>query len=144
MKNRDTMKTLVDKYFDGKTSCREERSLIEYFSQKKVDKSIQNCQNYFVALGRLQEQNRKEEIIHEKRRRNHFLSARHSLFAATVAASIAAIVLMTVFLNQNDHSGYVIIDGVKHYDQKNMEIVFEKSIQNVKIDMNDFKGMLND
>ena len=144
MIHTETIKRLIDNYFDGQTSCREEQLLVEYFSQEEVKESFREYQDYFVALGILQEKNRKEEIFQEKRRKKPFLSARRSIFTAIAAASIAALVLLTTFFYQNHHSGYVVIDGVKYYDRKNMETAFEKSIQNVKIDMTDFRTILND
>ena len=132
---------VVDRYFEGGTSCKEERELVEYFSQADVDESLREYQNYFLVLGELQKQKRDEKIVREKAEKNRYWIRRSSIFSA---AAIVAAVLMTTFLYQVYFDGYVVIDGVKYKDKRNMEIAFNNSIQNAKMDMENFWNILNE
>ena len=138
----ETIKTLIDKYFDGETSCHEEHLLMEYFSQEDVSKSLSEYRSYFWALKQLQNKQKKELITWGKRGKDRFLFVRHSIF--TAVASVAIVVFIITLFYKNYHDGYVLINGVKYKDKKNMEASFNKSIQNVKMDMDDFWSILND
>ncbi len=48
--NPESIKTLLEKYFDGETSIAEERELKRYFSQQKVDAELAKYRPLFLFL----------------------------------------------------------------------------------------------
>lgn len=92
------VKKLVDKYWEGKTSLKEEQELHTYFNQENVDVRLKNIQPLFVFFK--QEQEKKSE------RTLHFLQAVRQppqRIWGLAAASIAILITIACWLYQQQH-----------------------------------------
>ena len=90
-----TIKQLVDKYWEGETSLKEEQQLRAYFNGTQVDDRLKSIQPLFVFF--------KQEQAIESQRPLHFwevLRQRPKRLWGLVAASVAALVLIGCWLCQ--------------------------------------------
>lgn len=92
-----TIKKLVDKYWEGETSLKEEQQLHAYFNGPKVDKRLQSVQPLFAFFKQEQEKKSQQplrlwEVIRPQKR------------WGLVAASIAILITAACWLHQQQHS----------------------------------------
>jgi hypothetical protein len=129
--NRDNGQTaiLTEKYFEGRTSAKEEQSLFAYFSTENVSADLQEDQLYFSSFNRLKNRQILLSLSDEKPKKRYSLApfARYASLAAASAALLAVL-----FYFQTKPKAYVVIDGKKYTDKEMMEEVFLASLQNVK------------
>jgi len=126
---------LLDKYFEGATSCAEEQQLKDYFSQEKeIPSHLQAYRDLFVSLAQLSEMKTKQEnktVLMPVVTTIH----RHRLFMQA-AASAAILFCLTVgggiyYHSKDAQQGYVIINGERYTDKNLVLSCMEKSLSEV-------------
>lgn len=146
----EIIKQLIDNYFEGKTSCDEEKFLQNYFSQTHTDPSLDEYKALFAAWHQVSVSppvwDDKRSIHPNKTKsiyKNHF--TRRVITLSSIAASIAALFLI-IFLTHNPtkNMDYVIINGVTYTDSKKIETAMNTSLANVKIETQDIFSELDD
>ena len=68
---------LIDRYFEGQTSCEEERELRSFFTQENVPESLQVYRPLFVCLDQ-----EAKAFRQERNSSRNFISDRHCRYAA--------------------------------------------------------------
>jgi hypothetical protein len=133
----------IEKYFSGETSVEEELQILNYFSSENIDPELAPYQNYFNGLAELKKDSK--FIITEENyedwtdpSQNHYYIKRWGI-AMAVAASVALLLLF--FPSWHKNKNFVIINGEKYTDKKRIELAFQASLENVKLDV---KQMFND
>ena len=120
---------LLNKYFDGETSCEEERELRRFFAEEEVPEELQVYRPLFACLDQEAQKFRLEQSETEKKKtapvQSYSLKRRRWLyFLGGAAASIALFIgSMQLFPVPNASENYVIIKLIK---EKAME-----ALQNV-------------
>lgn len=117
------MKTeeLLEKYFDGQTTCEEERALRRFFASNRVPEHLEVYRPLFICIDREAEtfrQTQKEEIVPAKQPEATPKPTRlYRLYYLTtgIAAALLLCIGIAVLLPHatTDYTGYAIIDG--HY-----------------------------
>ena len=140
MYNIEEMKTLVEKYFEGETCSKEEEILRAYFSENQVNDELKAEQDYFLALSQLR-QRAKQPPLQQKPRQHWYLNRFVPLSAA---ASIAGLIVISVFHFNNNNADYLIVNGLKTTDKAQMEAVFHASLENTKMEVSDILDVMKD
>jgi hypothetical protein len=141
--NRST----IEKYFSGETTREEEVKLLQYFTSKEINPEHIQYQNYFWGLAKLKDQS--QCIIPKEAYEDFTLSSKNHTYyikrfgmAMAVAASVALLLLLfPVFQRNND---FVVINGKKYTDRKHIELVLNRSLENVKLDAKQIFNDLDD
>ena len=126
MIKQDIVKKLLDKYFEGDTSLREEQYLRDYFSSKTVDKEFSK----YTPLFRYFTTERKEDSV-----TNHFQS--RTIIMRTLIGAAACVLFVLGFILSPDRISviedefacvgtYVRIEGTCYNDIK---LVFSHAAQ---------------
>jgi hypothetical protein len=126
MKKPDEVKKLLDKYFEGNTSLREEQSLRDYFSSKTADKEFDRYASLFQYF--------KTERASEKK--YHSFYSRNIMLRSLIGAAACVLFVLGFVLSPNqistveDEFGctgtYVRIEGTCYNDLK---LVFSHAAQ---------------
>lgn len=133
------MKTeeLLDKYFEGQTSCEEERLLRRFFTQEDVPQHLQPYRALFAYTTR-------EAEKHGRQTRK---TARlRSMIRWTARA--AACLLLALGIGQVVNTAapapesYVVINGVRHTDPALVEEKAREAMQNVSISPEELQGLM--
>lgn len=131
------IKRLLDKYFEGRTSCEEEQQLRRFFAEGDVPEDLNIYRPIFACLD--------EESKHassEKKHTSHTLRIRYTWGA--IAASLF-IILGIAGYNQFvrvDDSNYVIINGKKYTDVNKAKQEAQKAFQEVSFSKEDIADLL--
>ncbi|MCL2247363.1 MAG: hypothetical protein FWC10_09695 [Lentimicrobiaceae bacterium] len=130
-------KSTIESYFSGTTTREEEQELLRYFSSEKVDSELIQYQKYFRGLAKLTSNS--HGIIPEEEyenftsvSKNYAYYLKRLVIPAAAAASVVLFVLFSPIFNKN--SSFVVINGKKYTDKKHIELVFNSSLENVKLD----------
>jgi hypothetical protein len=132
------MKNLIENYFSGKTTQEEEQELFQYFSSEKIAPELLPYKTYFQSLANLKANAKfiipKEEYENfaEPIENTTYYLKRIGIVLA-VAASFALLLLLFPILHQTNN--FVVINGKKYTDEKNIELAFHASLENVKLDV---------
>ena len=141
-------KPTIEKYFSGETSKKEELEILQYFTSENIDPELMPYRDYFCSLANLK--THAKSIIPEEDYENFTpVRARRVLpiqyyikgfgIAFAAAASVALFLLFVPFLHKNNN--FVVINGKKYTDEKQIELAFHTSLENVKLDV---KQMFDD
>ena len=126
---------LLNKYFEGETSCDEERDLRRFFTEEQVPEDLEMYRPLFVCLD--EEAKAHQSHQHEVKEVNKQLSYRRRLYY--IMGSIAAGLLLLIGvanLYQNvwtTPSDYVIINGKRYTDAKNIREQALSAFQDVQM-----------
>jgi hypothetical protein len=131
-------KSKIEKYFSGETSGEEESELLQYFSSEEIAPEHIQYQSYFLGLANLKTnskliipQGEYEKVTYSSKTYTYYLK-RFGVSLA-VAASIALFILFLPFLHRNQN--FVVINGKKYTDEKQIHLALQASLENVKIDV---------
>jgi hypothetical protein len=131
-------KPTIEKYFLGETSVEEETTILQYFSFEKIDPEFLQYQDYFLGLAKLQTDSKLiipkedyENVAHSSKIYTYYI--KRFGIALAVAASVALFILFLPFLQKN--TDFVIINGKKYTDEKQIHLALQASLENVKIDV---------
>jgi len=128
----------IEKYFSGTTTREEELALLHYFTSEKIDPELMQYQNYFRGLAHLTAN--PQTIIPEEAyesftytQKNYAYYIKRFVIPFVAAASVALLVIFSPFFyNTGD---FVVINGKKYTDKKHIELAFQNSLENVKLDV---------
>jgi len=131
------IESLIEKYFEGETSSKEEQILFAYFEANDVPEDLQSCQSYFSSLNILKSKQTSLSLSGEKPPYRFTRRYNLSYFVrfAAVAASVALIVVWVQI--QAKPNNYVVINGIKYTDKETVEQAFAVSLENAKLNIDD-------
>jgi len=141
----------IEKYFSGETTKEEEIEILQYFTSENIANEFIKYKNYFQGLADLK--NQSKYIIPEEAYENFTPSSKNHIYyikrlgvTIAVAASVTLLLLFFPLLHKNNN--FVVINGKKYTDKKHIELVLNRSLENVKLDVkqifNDFDNDLLD
>ncbi len=132
---------LLDKYFEGGTSCEEEREIRRFFAQEEVPGHLEMYRPLFAYLAQEikagQETSRK--IVPPERKKHIRLFRTLGSIAAGVLllAGIAQIVSVSY-----SPENYVIIDGKRYTDERLVQAKALEALQNAGFTDEDLSNLL--
>lgn len=105
---------LLNKYFEGETSCEEERRLRRFFTEEEVPEHLQTYRPLFAYLEK--EVGKKTPTLHRKSIDRHRL---FRLWSGIAAGLLLLFGLSELLFPVSAESGenYVIIDGTRYTDE---------------------------
>ena len=160
------MKELIEKYFNGETSNREEQKIIMYFLSLDIDPELKKYQNYFIGLFQLKAEAKygasKKELIRQcglesssADPKSHVIAGqarndgwRLSMvkrigIALAVAASIALLILFFPFWHKSD--SFIVLCGNEYSNENQVEGALLASLEDVRFEKKQmFNGSNND
>lgn len=128
---------LLDKYFEGTTTCKEEKLLRNFFCGKSVPEDLTNYIPIFTCFS--------EEIKERTQRKPH---NRRTLYIRYTWSAVAASVLILIGIaglkgyDQHSNTNYVIINGEKHVDIHLAEQQARKAFEEVSFSETDLAADL--
>ncbi len=129
---------LIDKYFEGETSCEEERRLGRFFAGNGVPPHLERYRPLFAHLGH-------EARAHGKRPARRRTATARILF---LAADIAACLLLAFGIGRMvTHTpatpeSFVVINGVRHTDPALVERKAREAMQDVILSPEELQGLM--
>jgi hypothetical protein len=142
--NIENIRHLINQYFEGNTSSKEEEILRNYFQEEHIDEDLLEYRSLFQAFADLSAQpelletdfsyidNQKNISIKPKSR-----IIKYFRVGATAIAGIAACIVLFFITYHPSSDTFVIIDGKKYTDKTKIQNAFDESIENVRIDLHD-------
>lgn len=122
----DRLDELIEKYFDGQTTCAEERLIRQAFAQGSVPNHLEVYRPLFAGLDRLAESHAHAEEVKPTRRR---ISLRY--WAGGIAAGLALSLVLAKFLPGDTAESYVIINGKRYTDPALVQAKAREALNNV-------------
>ena len=131
-------KETIEKYFAGETTTTEELELLQYFTTEEIAPEVAQYQNYFCGLAALK--TNANLIISAEDYENfsnvpksHFYYIKRFGISFAAAASVA--LFLFFFTKSHNNSDFVVINGKKYTDDKHIELAFQASLENVKLNI---------
>ncbi|AVM53405.1 hypothetical protein JN06_00855 [Bacteroides zoogleoformans] len=142
---------LLNKYFEGTTSCEEERELRRFFKKDDIPEHLQIYHPLFAYLAQEAESRKDQKEVSEKENRS--LEATHApqsrLLHRTLytLTGIAAGLLLFIGIAKTISlpsvaKNYVIIDGRCYTDKKLIEVKALEALQNAGFTDDDLSSLL--
>lgn len=106
---------LIERYFEGQTSCEEERELRRFFTSENVPEHLQVYRSLFTCLEQEAKAFREESTLTVK------APSRHRRFIYMMSGMVAGILLLIGIAGTKQYlhvtpENYVIIDGKQYTD----------------------------
>lgn len=118
---------LLNKYFEGETTCEEEQWIRHYFSEKEVPEHLLCYKPMFAYFDK--------EINAEQAKKESFLPKRKLIYTWSGIAACALIaVAVSTFVRSSGESGtrnYVVINGKRYTDEATVKAYAGASFQEV-------------
>ena len=127
----DRLDELIEKYFDGQTTCAEERLIRQAFAQGSVPNHLEVYRPLFAGLDRLAESHTHAEEVKPTRRRIGLRSPRLRYWAGGIAAGLALCLVLAKFLPGDTAESYVIINGKRYTDPALVQAKAREALDNV-------------
>lgn len=128
----DTVEELVEKYFDGRTTCAEEHALRQAFIQNNIPEHLKVYRPFFVGLDKVLTRQGDTEKLTPPRRKIVQHSSRFRYWAGSIAAGLALCLVLARLLSANeDAESYVIIDGKRYTDPTLVQAKAREALENV-------------
>lgn len=148
---------LLEKYFEGETTCAEEQELRHFFSTENVPEHLNCYRPLFLCLEtecrkqkeirsekNAPKQNQQVQTRPDSNRRNH--RRQLYLWGAGIAASLLLFVLFhpedRKTSHDNQQENYVLIDGKRYDDPKLVRDKALEALMLVKIDEKELRAQL--
>ncbi len=136
---------LLDKYFEGETSCEEERRLRRFFTEEQVPEHLQVYRPLFLYLNQ-----ETTSIAGPKEKQKKLPSGKSSRFyrisyaISGVAAGLLLLlgVAKIIFPISGTPENYVVIDGKRYTDEKLVEAKALEALQNASFTDEDLSNLL--
>ena len=122
----DRLDELIEKYFDGQTTCAEERAIRHAFAQGPVPAHLEVYRPLFAGLDKLSESHAHAEEVKPVRRK---ISLRY--WAGGIAAGLALCLILAKFLPGDTAESYVIINGKRYTDPALVQAKAREALDNV-------------
>ncbi len=134
---------LIDKYFEGETSCEEERSIRQFFSGKEIPEHLLTYKPMFAYFDK--------EITSEQTKKR-FLSRKKTLLytlSGIAACGIVAVAISVFFHTSGESSSeagnYVMINGKCYTDEATIKAYANASFKEVATSKDEvFSELFND
>ena len=142
---------LLDKYFEGETSCEEERELRRFFTEEEVPEHLQTYRPLFAYLNReatsMAEPTEEKSVTTESAKevpaqRKPFRLYRTFYAVSGIAAGLLLLlgVAKIIFPLSGVPENYVVIDGQRYTDEKLVEAL--EALQNASFTDEDLSNLL--
>ncbi|RGM44570.1 MULTISPECIES: hypothetical protein [Bacteroides] len=135
---------LLNRYFEGETSCEEERELRRFFTEDQVPEDLETYRPLFVCLD--QEAKIHQSLRNEVKETNKYFSPKHRLYY--IIGSVAAGILLLIGITdlcQNTWtvpSDYVIINGKRYTDAKTIREQALSAFQDVQMNQDEVLDLM--
>lgn len=130
--NRKKIEELVEKYFDGQTTCAEERALRRTFAKGKVPKHLEVYRPLFAYIDKEAESHAQVQGLRPTRRRRAIHRPRLVYWAGGLAAGLALCLALARFLPRTEEAeNYVIINGERYTAPALVQAKAREALHNV-------------
>lgn len=137
------IEALLEKYFDGATSCEEERLLRRLFAEGEVPEELQVYRPLFAYIDNEQEKAGHATKPAESPRKHRPLLRRMGYALGGMAAGIALVIGMArLIATVGTPESYVLIDGVCYTDEKLVEAKALEALQNAGFTEQELNSLL--
>lgn len=139
-----TTEELLEKYFEGKTSCEEEKQLRHLFTEGDVPQHLQVYRPMFAYLeNESQNCESRKQTVHVPQK-YHRSRLRHIAYLTTGLAAGVLLVLGIARMEslQTASQNYVIINGQQYTDTKLAKAKALEALQNVSFTDEDLNELL--
>jgi hypothetical protein len=126
---------LVNKYFEGETTCEEERELRRYFTSEDVPKGLQAYRPIFAYFEEEAKQNKQSRTEGKNKNIKQRLIYAFSGMAAGILLAIGIATLYQQY--DTTPSNYVIIDGKKYTDASLVHQQAQAAFRDVSLSKDD-------
>jgi len=144
---------LLDKYFEGETSCEEERELRRFFTEEEVPEHLQTYRPLFVYLDKeatsMAGKEATSTITPEEKQKEQPSGKSSRLYRMfyTVSGIAAGLLLLLgvakiIFPPSVVAENYVVIDGQRYTDEKLVEAKALEALQNASFTDEDLSNLL--
>lgn len=134
-----TTEELLDKYFDGKTSCEEEKQLRRFFTEGNVPPHLQIYIPMFAYL----EHESRQYPQHPVRMHRRGKLKQIAYWTVGVAAGISLLFgIYQLTERQHEAENYVIINGQRYTDTKLAKAKALEALQNVSFTEEELNELL--
>ena len=129
----DNMEVLIEKYFDGRTTCAEERAIRQAFAQGEVPEHLEVYRPLFAYLDKEAQRREHAEDVTPARRKIVMQSPhRHRYWIGSIAAGLALCLVLARFLpGSGKNENYAIIDGKRYTDPALVQAKAREALDNV-------------
>ena len=128
----DKTEELLEKYFDGRTTCAEEHDLRQAFIQGNIPEHLEVYRPLFAGLDKVSTRQGHAEDLTPPRRKIALHSSRFRHWAGTIAAGLALCLVLARLLTVNEESeNYVIIDGKRYTEPTLVQAKAREALDNV-------------
>ena len=132
---------LIEKYFDGNTSCKEERALRRFFTHEEVPPRLAIYRPLFFFFFQESEKHRHGKEITRTRRKTPLRSILR--MAGSIAAGILLCVGASRLLIPTSHAeNFVIIDGKRYTDPALVQAKAREALHNVGFSQEELNDLL--
>ena len=136
---------LLDKYFEGETSCEEERRLRRFFTEEQVPEHLQVYRPLFLYLNQettsiAEPKEKQKKLPSGKSSRFYRISYAISGVAAGLLLLLGAAKIIFPLSGTPEH--YVVIDGKRYTDEKLVEAKALEALQNASFTDEDLSNLL--
>lgn len=132
---------LLDKYFDGETSCQEERELRRFFMQQDIPEHLKDIRPLFVFLEQEHEiQKRRQtspKLRHSRRLRRLLVAS-----GCVCAVLLLAVGIVRLTLAPSQPQNFVLIDGQLYTDSQLVKEKAWEAMTNVGFTDEEIQGLL--
>ncbi|MEL5894484.1 hypothetical protein AAE250_13430 [Bacteroides sp. GD17] len=134
---------LLNKYFEGETSCEEERELRRFFTEKEVPEHLQVYRPLFAYIDREAKAGQEEEQASVPTLKKPALLHRALYTLSGIAAGLLLLLAIArIFPLSATPENYVIIDGKRYTDEKLVEAKAMEALQNASFTDEDLSNLL--
>ena len=138
----DRLDELIKKYFDGQTTCAEERLIRQAFAKGPVPAHLEMYRPLFIGLDKLSESHAHAEDMKPSRRRIGLRSPRLRYWAGGIAAGLSLCLVLTKLLSGDTAESYVIIDGKRYTDPALVQAKAREALENVSYTDEELSSLL--
>jgi Uncharacterized protein related to Endonuclease III len=130
---------LLERYFEGRTSCEEEKELRRFFSEKNVPEHLEIYSSFFASL----DMESKEFHRKQPRPKSNFKQRVMYSMIGIAAGLLLIIGVSQIFQNsQSVQQDYVIINGKKYTDAKLVREQALDAFNDMKMSKEDMRELM--
>ena len=128
----DRLEELIEKYFDGRTTCAEERAIRQAFAQGDIPAGLEMYRPLFVGLDKVSVSHGHAEDVTPSRRKIALRAPRLRYWTGGLAAGIALCFVLARFLPGSEEAeSYVVINGKRYTDPALVQAKALEALDNV-------------
>lgn len=128
----DRLEELIEKYFDGRTTCAEERAIRQAFAQGDIPAGLEMYRPLFVGLDKVSASHGHAEDVKPSQRKIALRAPRLRYWVGGLAAGIALCLVLARFLPGSEEAeSYVVINGKRYTDPALVQAKALEALDNV-------------